>query len=266
VLAQQIAKYLKLKMFNNPFDTIPRRIRNNKFLQVDQGFGDKWAGMDTKERYAENLKTQPDDWYYRNNTVQYKYNSDGYRTKEFKDVDWENSIVMFGCSVVNGVGVDECDTVPSRLEELLGTPVINMGIGGGSMLLNLHNLSILQDGYPTPKGIVVIWPSYRRIVEYHRSNFYSYGAWDSEPNTLMDVWFKNNNHAIANAMFMSKISRSMWKDKCKYLEYTWCHDTSKILKCKKIPGNLDWARDLGHPGIKTNKAIAKFIEEELKNV
>ena len=253
-------------MFPKLFDTIPKRIRNNKFLFVKPAFGDKWTGSDTEQQYVENLKSQPLDWYYRTNTVQYNYNSDGYRTREFKDVDWANSIIMFGCSVVNGVGVDGCDTIPSRLEKLLDIPVINMGIGGGSMLLTLHNLSILRDGYPTPKGIVVVWPSYRRIVEYHRSNFMSYGYWNREPNTLMDVWFENNNHAVANAMFMSKMSRLFWKDKCQYLEYSWCPSTSKILKCKQIPEKIDVARDLSHQGIESNKKIARFLAKDIKNV
>jgi hypothetical protein len=253
-------------MFNKLLDSIPRRINNNDFMPSRRGWGNSWSGSDTKERYSENLKTQPLDWYYRNNTVRYKWNSDGYRTQEFKKIDWKNSIVMFGCSVVEGVGVDGCDTIPNRLEELLGIPVINMGIGGGSMLLNLHNLSILHDGYPTPKGVVVIWPTYQRIVEYHKSHFYSHGSWNIESNPIMDAWFKNDDHSVPNAMFMSKISRSMWSDRCQYLDYTWCYDTSKILNCKKISENIDWARDLSHPGIETNKLIARFIEKDIKNV
>ncbi len=252
-------------MFKKLLGSIPKRIRNNEFMPEHRGWGNSWSGSDTKERYSENLKTQANDWYYRTNKVQYKWNSDGYRTQEFKKIDWKNSIVMFGCSVVEGVGVTECDTIPNRLSELLGIPVINMGIGGGSMLLNFHNLSIMHDGYPTPKGIVVIWPTYQRMVEYNKSSFYCHGSWSTD-SPLMDAWFKNKDHAIVNAMFMSKISRSMWEDKCQYLEYTWCYETSEILNCKQIPHNIDIARDLSHPGIETNKAIAKFIATDIKNV
>ena len=128
-------------MFNKFFDTIPIRIRNNKFLHVTND-GNEWAGSDIKSTFLENLKTQPLDWHYRNNKIQYNYNSDGYRTKEFKEVDWKNSIVMFGCSVTNGIGLHEEDTIPYRLEQQLGISVINMGVGASSMLFNLHNLSI----------------------------------------------------------------------------------------------------------------------------
>ena len=245
-------------MFNLLFDTIPNRIRNNKFLRVTND-GTEWSGSDMESKFVENLKKQPADWYYRNNKIQYNYNSDGYRTREFKDVDWKNSIVMFGCSVTNGVGLHENDTITNRLEQLLDIPIIKMGIGASSMLFNLHNLSILHDGYPTPRGVIVIWPSYKRIVEYNKFKFISHGPWDMEPNSLLDVWIKNDDHAIANAMFISKISRLMWKDKCQYLEYSWCSKTTRILKCKKTSSHKDLGRDLIHPGINTAKAIASLI-------
>ena len=262
MLVQLIAKYPRLKMFNKFFDTIPNRIRNNKFLHVTND-GNEWAGSDIKSTFLENLKKQPVDWYYRNNKIQYNYNSDGYRTKEFKEVDWKNSIVMFGCSVTNGIGLHEEDTITNRLEKQLDIPVINMGVGASSMLFNLHNLSILHDGYPAPKGVIVIWPTYKRIVEYGKFKFMPHGPWDMKPNSLIDVWLKNDNHAVANAMFISKISRLMWKDKCQYLEYSWCSETTKILKCKKTSSHIDLGRDLLHPGIKTANAIANLIAEDV---
>jgi len=244
--------------------TIIQKIRDNKFLGIPRA-GDTWSGSDTEEAYLENLKTQSHDWYYRKNTVRYQYNRDGYRTREFKEIDWENSIVLFGCSVVEGIGLDNNDTISSQLEKLLDIPVINMGTGGSSMLLNLHNMSILRDGYPTPKAVITIWPNYQRIVEYDKFDYTSYGNWDMPVNSLMDIWFKKNDNAVANAIFMSKIGRLLWEDKCQYLEYAWCTDTSKILKCKEtLPKWKDTARDLCHPGIESAKATANKIAMDIK--
>ena len=36
------------------------------------------------------LDEKPKDWYYRTNEV-YTVNSEKFRTKEFKDIDWKNS-------------------------------------------------------------------------------------------------------------------------------------------------------------------------------
>jgi hypothetical protein len=248
-------------MFNK-FNTLRRRIRNNKFLPANTS-NTAWAGKDTEELYQSNLLTQSSDWYYRNNTITYTCNSDGYRTQEFESVDWANSIVIFGCSYIFGVGVDDADTVGARLETLLDCPVINMGVGGSSMLFNLHNSVLLRDGYPTPKAVVMFWPAYDRIPEYNTYSVKSYGSWNVEPNTLADVWFKNQNHSIVNAMLMSKNSGLLWEDKCPYYEATWNEYTSSILNCDLITADLDYARDMMHPGIKSNIYTAEMIAKNL---
>jgi hypothetical protein len=249
----------------NIFDTVQRRIRKNKFLPVDTNLGKHWSGTDDKELYQKNLLIQPNDWYYRNHTVTYTLNSDGYRTHEFKDIDWANSVVIFGCSHIFGIGLDDKDTISSRLEEILNMPVINMGATGASMLFNLHNSMILRDGYPIPKAVVVFWPNYNRIVEYHKYTTQFHGVWNMEPNSLPNAWFKNDSHAIANAMFMSKAVKLLWQEKCPYYETTWDDNTQSVLKCdllKSIPN--DYARDMLHSGIASAISNAQTIATKLK--
>lgn len=249
----------------NIFNTIHGKIRKNKFLPMDTVVGKNWSGADTKELYQKNLLVQPNDWHYRNNTVTYSLNSDGYRTNEFKDIDWANSVVFFGCSYVFGVGLDDKDTISNRLEEILNIPVINMGAPGSSMMFSLHNSMLLRDGYPMPKAVIMFWTGYNRIVEYHKYKTEFHGAWNMKPNSLPDMWFKNKNHAIANAMFMSKTSKLLWQDRCPYYEATWSEDTKSILNCDLIsPISEDFARDLGHAGIKSAQHIAQTIAGKLK--
>jgi hypothetical protein len=249
----------------NIFDTVQRRIRKNKFLPIDTDISKDWSGTDTKELYQKNLSTQPNDWYYRNNTVTYTLNSNGYRTHEFNDIDWANSIVIFGCSHIFGVGLDDKDTISNRLEEILNTPVINMGVPGSSIMFSLHNSIILRDGYPTPKAVIMFLTGYNRIVEYHRYTTEFHGSWHIEENSLPDVWFKNKNHTTVNTMLMSKTSRLLWQDKCPYYEATWDKDTKSILNCDLIsPIHEDFARDLGHAGIKTALYTAQTISDKLK--
>jgi hypothetical protein len=257
--------YNLLTLRFNIFDTIQRRIRKNDFLPIDHGVSKHWSGSDTKKVYQKNLLTQPDDWYYRNNPITYTLNSNGYRTHEFKDIDWANSIVIFGCSYVFGTGLDDKHTISSQLEEMLNIPVINMGVGGSSMMFNLHNSMLLRDGYPTPKAIVMFWPGYNRIVEYHKYQTQFYGPWNTDPNSLSDLWLANNNNAIANTMFISKTSRLIWQDRCPYYEATWDPDTKKIIGCDLIQMlEQDYARDMMHSGFKSAKYIAEIIANKLK--
>ncbi len=256
---------MSYKLRLNIFDTIQRRIRKNKFLPIDTDIGKDWSGTDTKELYQKNLLIQPNDWYYRNNNVTYTLNSNGYRTHEFKDIDWANSVVIFGCSYVFGTGLDDKDTISSRLEEILNIPVINMGIGGSSMMFSLHNSLMLHDGYPTPKGVIMFWTGYNRIVEYHRYTTQFHGSWDMEQNSLPDVYFNNNNNVVANTMFMSKTSKLLWQDKCPYYDATWDPNTKKILNCNLIKMvDQDYARDMMHSGIKSAISIAQSLANNLK--
>ena len=63
-----------------------------------------WFDQDTKERAKKNYTPE---WKYATKRIEYHVNSDGYRTKEWSDVHWKNSIVLLGCSYVYGVGVAE---------------------------------------------------------------------------------------------------------------------------------------------------------------
>lgn len=244
------------------FDTILNRIRNNKFLPIDTGVGDLFAGTDTKQLYNENLKTQPNDWYYRNNKVTYTLNSQGYRTQEFKNIDWKNSIVVFGCSNVFGVGVDDKDTMPFQLSKITGMPVVNLGMGGSSMLYALHNSSILRDGYPAPKAVVHMWTGIDRTVYYHKRSLKFFGNWNIRHNNYMDLWSTDKHNPMTQALFISKISKWMWKD-VKYFEGTYFADTAKFLNCYQVE-IFDNARDLMHFGIQTHYNVALKIAKELK--
>lgn len=120
-----------MKFFNKiSLSTMETRIRKNEFLVIDTDVDKCWSGTDTKKLYESNLKKQPKNWYYRNNNVRYTINSNGYRTYEFKDINWKNSVIIFGCSQVFGIGLDDEYTISNQLSKLIKCPVINMGMGG----------------------------------------------------------------------------------------------------------------------------------------
>lgn len=242
-----------------------RHVQKNKFLPANSPLElPHWSGTDTEELFKKHLKTQPADWYYRTHTVRYQTNSSGFRCPEWKDIDWSESVVMFGCSNTYGVGLDDRDTIGTRLSEIINRPVVNMGAGGASMTFCLHNSVILNDGYPAPKAIIYIWPDHRRYVEYHRHTVENFGAWNIEKNNIMDTWTRDPNNARVNAVLIQKTVRAIWKDRVPILEGTICGTGSdKILHCHKFK-SIDLSRDLMHSGIETAKSIAKTISENLK--
>jgi len=251
-------------------------IKDNNFLPVtDFVHNNSWTNVDQEKLFKENLKKQSVDWYYRSNTVNYIVNSNGYRTKEFKDIDWKNSIVLFGGSDLFGVGLDERHTLSSQLESILDIPVINMGSSGTSITYNLHNSVILSNGYPTPKAVVQLWPNYDRCVYYHKRSVENLGSWNFSKNNYMDLWNQDTTNAKINAIMARTIFRQIWKDRASIFEGSFNHRSAKLLECQPLYnppliGNFyinyykDLARDLTHPGIETQKEAAKIIAENLK--
>lgn len=251
-------------MFDNLiFETLESRVKENKFFRL-QDFGKKFSATDTKELYKINLKKQPEDWYYRKKDVTYNLNSDGYRTCEFKDVDWSNSIVVFGCSHVFGVGVAEDETMPYYLSKFTGHPVVNMGASGTSMTFAFHNASMLRAGYPTPKAVINMWTGIDRTTYYHKRKTENLGVWNIGKDKYMDGWISEDSHARMHALLVSKISKSMWTDTI-YFEGSYIEDTAKLLGCWYTGHIKDVGRDLAHHGRLSHQQIAESIARKINS-
>lgn len=249
-------------MLDTIFDTIPSIVKKNKFLPIDGVVNKKFSGTDTEDLLKHNLKTQPIDWYYRHASVNYTLNSRGYRTDEFKTIDWANSIVIFGCSNVFGVGVDDQYTMAVQLSKLVNKPVINMGVGGSSITFALHNAIILGAGYPTPFAVVNLWTDHARTVYYHNRRVAAHGSWNLEKNNYSDLWTKEESHGKTHAIFASKTSKLLWKN-TKYFEASFFKKTANLLNCKVMEHTPD-ARDCMHFGNSTHYKSAVTIAENLK--
>ena len=221
-----------------------------------------------KELFEKNLKTQPEDWYYRTHPVKYTLNSSGYRTREFDDIDWKESIVMFGCSFVFGTGVTDEHTVPYFLEQLSGRPVINMGIPRSSIQTALHNSIILSDSeYPTPKAVVYLWIYLSRSHIYENKYINYMGDWNVNKNIQT---CSNVENTIPFNLMNIKMIRNLWKNKTIYYEGDWINEFQLINKlddevyCHSVDFRDDLARDLSHSGTISNHNVAKKIYEKIK--
>jgi hypothetical protein len=252
---------------------------NNGLCVIDGGFTLRFCSSDAKELFEKNLKTQPDDWYYRTHEVKYTLNSLGYRTKEFDDIDWKESIVMFGCSLVFGIGVTDKHTIPYFLEQLSGRPVINMGISGSSIQTALHNSIILNDSkYPTPKAVVNILTELDRFHVYERDYVCHMGSWSKNflSKEDYDIVYSKQNVIPFNLMNI-KMIRNLWKNKTIYYEATLfggdkllnklddkicCH--SPLSQSSAFEYSKDRARDLDHEGQIYNFKVAEEIYKKIK--
>jgi len=222
---------------------------------------------DSYERYVKNLNTQPLDWYYRDNKVYYNFNSEGFRTKEFKDIDWNNSVVVFGCSNVLGIGLEEKNTLSSKIEAKIGIPTINMGIGGASILRTFNDSLILAENGFTPKAIVFIWSDCYRTTLYKKGIVTNIGAWcDGKNDTTEEYWNKwcmDETNPKAHALFNVMAARRVWQSRTKYFEGTFFLKTGNLLSCPFYEIK-DRSRDLSHPGVLTTEMVSEQIVEGLR--
>lgn len=227
----------------------------------------EWFEPDNEDLFQENLKTRPKDWYYRDHKVEYNINSSGYRAKEFDKIDWKNSMVIFGDSIVFGVGVDERDTVSGVIEGLTGIPVVNLGISGSSSIFSLHNSMLLLQSFPLPKYVVFGWSSAPRVPYYEQTMIKHYGEWSKDKSNFAKEWCDDVFNGITHTKMSIKIARELWKDRAQYHEFTFFDSVSDAVGCQFIQ-YLDNARDIkiledgfitGHPGRKTFRLLASKI-------
>mgnify|MGYP003322559072 FL=1 len=78
----------------------PLLVSNYVNLELD------WYQGDTQTNYAQ---TNKPDWNYYDSEgkLKYKFNSLGYRTKEFNNLHMDPYMLVFGCSYTEGVGLYE---------------------------------------------------------------------------------------------------------------------------------------------------------------
>lgn len=233
-------------------------ILKNKFLPQSTKVGKNYFGSDTVKLYNKNLASQPDSWYYKDNQIEYNVNKHNYRTVEFDNIDWANSIVLFGCSNVFGLGLHTQDTISVQLTKLTGLNVVNMGAPASSMKYSLYNSVILANGYPTPLMVVQLWTSIDRMVHFNRYDINHEGNWNTNINSYMN----NVHNMTCNGILDSVTSKNLWTTRTKYYDCTFFKHTHDTIGCDYIK-QVDYGRDLHHPGIQSAKNAAELIASKL---
>lgn len=137
---------------------------NNNFIGYREShLYELFSGSDNKKRFEENLKTKPDDWYYRTNPVEYKRNSLGHRCKELADIDLNNYILTVGCSHTEGSGLPIENTYSHVLSEKMKCDYYNLGLSGTGIDIMMHNLTVwFATVKKQPKFVVMQFPDIAR--------------------------------------------------------------------------------------------------------
>lgn len=103
-----------------------------------------FISCDSEDLFLKNKDKFGSEWYYYNKPIEYKYNSWGYRTKEFSDLN-EDYFITFGCSFTEGVGLFYDDMWSNKLSRELGLDVFNLAQGGTGVDFSTTNTILLTD-------------------------------------------------------------------------------------------------------------------------
>jgi hypothetical protein len=209
---------------------------------------------DSKEQLYKNKKLQPNNWIYRTKKIEYLYNEHGFRERNFSELNWCDSVVIIGCSIVQGEGLAKEDTIADQLSKIIKIPVINLGVAGGGVDLSCWNSTVLHENFPVPKAIVHVWPSVDRYTDRINDRFKPFIPNVKNYQHQLDWTYRSTRYV--------QTDRALWKNKTFYCELSFYEHTAEILNVDYI--NLrDYARDLMHPGINSAKSAADHIAENL---
>lgn len=189
------------------------------------------------------------------NSAKYKLNSFGYRCPEFKDVSWENSIVLLGCSNTCSIGLEESESLTTQLSKKIKKPVISLGVPGSSCLFSFYNSILLKDNFPEPLAVIHIWSEIERYTSWEDKQVRHQGsAW----NTNYLKFFTNTDFFINLTMYHTA-SKHMWKN---YLAYSFFNSTASFLHVPEL-SSVDQAKDNSHPGPVSVKLAAERMSKDI---
>lgn len=214
----------------------------------------EWLSIDTQELYQKNLilkKLELEKYGWIDRKFTYKFNKYGFRCDNFTQ---EPSIMFLGCSFTLGTGLPMEDTWSYKTAQSVKLKRVNLGVGGGAndtafRLANFWLPRIL------PK-IVVFLPTINtrlEVVRETKSDIWS--AWlIGSNNKFYYDWVSNDINCRLNYLKNSLAIKQLCTElNIKYVELK---ETDTIY--------LDYARDLHHPGIKSNNNLHQKVLSKIE--
>lgn len=242
-------------------------------LLTSQNHKNHFLSSDSRELYTRNLRSQPRDWYWRINRITYTMNSQYYRAPEWDQISWNRSNLIFGCSMVFGLGVGDQHT----LAQNLGPDWINLGYtGASSELLMINTIKLLAEPIK-PLRVVYVWPTADRFILLHPQPIKpsNLGVWDvqgREPHKrqlwdlLTQHWPQHLNQKLP--LYRAAVDL-MWAARAVPVShFSWDHTVTDLDpdNIKYVDFNTDQtltARDTMHPGPASIRAAAEQILSKL---
>jgi hypothetical protein len=253
----------------------------------------EFNSTDNQDLYIENKKKLGNEWYYYNKKIEYKYNSWGYRCKEFDDLN-DDYILTFGCSFTEGIGLHRSDMWTTKLGKKTGLDVFNLGMGGTGVDFQFYNTTlihnyILKKNKP-PKLVIYQWPFEHRTtylfkesivdkevigllpfsVSHESENVYYFEKWYSHS------FIENEGELIKQSNIYPMVCNNIWKSMgIDVINWTWetdftmkhCDIFSNDIELHNIIDTTNYtARDCTHNGHLSQDIVVDFLLDKISSL
>lgn len=222
-----------------------------------------WLVSDSEVNYTTNLKNNREQlnqfgWLNTDNFFTYKFNDDGFRSNSlYTD---QKSIMFLGCSYTVGIGISAQDRWSTIVAKNLNLYEMNLGIGGSSTD-TAFRLAWYWIPKLTPNVVVCLPPGGQRYEFFNKEDRIDISS------AHLD-YVQKNHKAIADGYKEFVLSRqNIFFKQLKNLMAI--DQLCSIHKSKFVIANMlnftdiDLARDLLHPGIKSNQDFASSFLSEM---
>lgn len=218
-----------------------------------------WSGTDTAELYQKNLcdplQRELLEQYNWLDPIEYKYNNHGFRADAFDD---RPAGLALGCSFTEGIGLPIDLTWVSMLSKMSNAYIWNLGVGGSAFdtVFRLLDYYLLKFN---PKFVCILVPPMNRL-EYC-------GIHNNYPIITANVL---NNHTSFAKEWLSQEQNGIQNRRKNMLAIKQiCHEaTIPVYFVDSVLGfeieNRDYARDLLHYGVESQKYITNEFYNQMK--
>lgn len=229
-----------------------------------------WMQGDNQEKFEKSKRVMGKKWKYCKKPVTYTVNKHGFRCPDWDQIDWKNSIVLFGCSCTYGIGLSDEETISAHLQKLSNRPVINLGVPGGSNSLMIQNATNLLHFFEAPYAVANLWSTSDRFQYFQKDSPHHAGPWDGKHRSVDNVqklWqytYEYPAHEQGLNYYEIKIGKWLWQDRSKYSAISFFPSTLTSTHLEKQFVIDNQARDLVHPGENNAIEVANYLHERFK--
>ena len=227
-----------------------------------------WLSSDSPEAFKKNSIESGFRERWENIKITYDLNEEGYRAKQWSEIDWSESIAMIGDSHTLGLGVPYGHTVTKQLSRRLSREVVNLGVGGCSNLFMLYNAANVLEHF-NPWGMIIQWSAAERFPRFSHPNpgnsgVQHFGSWNLDNIYYKRLWVKEDNF-LFHDKFIKQTARQLNINRfLDYVPEAWKneYDTDDTLVWRGDSGE-NYARDNIHPDVVIYKKWTEIIYQDI---